>query len=171
MRIFLPGLAVLFLLFAASCATTSGDEGFDTTLPPPPDFVYYEFDDVAIPRELDRDDSATFIVESPPLKSGVMVFDGSIDRGVLVDFFIQAMPNNGWSTKSLFKAPRALLVFEKGGRYCVISVSPGRYLKNQVEIWVTAIGGGTVSSSSGESGHYGASGQTTSSPFAEESVK
>ena len=135
-----PALTLLLFLLTASCAALTGGGGGDnyaSDAEPPPDYVYYEFNDVAVPRELSRDEGATFIVDSPPMKSGVMVFDGGTDRASLVDFFINSMPRDGWNLRSIFKAQRSLLICEKNNRYCVIGVGPGRYISNRVEIWVT----------------------------------
>ena len=128
---------LLLMLFPSCSAFTGGDT--DPSTPPPPDYIYYEFPDVPIPRDLSREENDTFIVDSPPLKSGVMVFSGSYDRSILLDFFMAAMPNNGWTMRSVFKAPRSMLIYTKNNRYCVISLSTSYFIKTRAEIWMTTV--------------------------------
>ena len=132
-------LPLLLLMLSSSCSTFTGGDNTDPSTPPPPDYIYYEFPDVPIPRDLSRDESDSFIVDSPPLKSGVMVFSGTYDRPTLLDFFMAAMPNNGWTMRSVFKASRSLLIYTKSNRYCVISLTPSYFIKTRVEIWMTTV--------------------------------
>jgi hypothetical protein len=48
------------------------------------------------------------------------------------------MLKDNWTVVSMFKGPRSILQFEKGNRWCVITLMDNRYgNKTQVDIWVT----------------------------------
>ena len=56
----------------------------------------------------------------------------------LIEFFKTNMIKDNWTVVSMFKGPRSILHFEKGNRWCVMTLTDSRYgYKTQVEIWVT----------------------------------
>ena len=104
------------------------------------DSYYYDFDDVRIYNELKLDAKESFVIETPGTKSGVLVFDGRVERLSLTDFFVNQMNRDGWRMRSAFKSPRTILIFEKPGKFGVINITDERF-NTHVEIWVTSASG------------------------------
>lgn len=117
---------------APSGASTPASEELDS--------YYYDFDDVRVYNELKLDAKESFVIETPGAKSGVLVFDGRVERLSLTDFFINQMNRDGWRMRSAFKSPRTILIFEKPGKFGVISITDERF-NTHVEIWVTSASG------------------------------
>ena len=97
--------------------------------------MYYDFGDVLLPQELKVDMDDTFIFRTPGLTAGVMSLDGRVKVDSLITFFENKMPVDGWRQVSSFKAPRTMMLFSTQTRWCVISISEGRFSTN-VKIWV-----------------------------------
>lgn len=97
---------------------------------------YYDFDDIVVPREMDLDKAASFILETPRYKSGVLVFNGPVERLSLTDYFSNNMAKDNWRLRSAFKSQRTVLLYEKPGRYAVINITDERF-STLLEIWVT----------------------------------
>ena len=96
---------------------------------------YYDFDDVIVPTDMNLDPDRSFVLETPTSKSGVLVFSGNIERLSLTDYFINNMARDNWTMRSAIKSNRSLLLFEKPTRYCVLSITDGRF-STEAEIWV-----------------------------------
>ncbi len=152
-------VAALALLMTTSCTSLNwpsmgGSSNQDPGAEPPSgasmpaseelDSYYYDFDDVRIYNELKMDAKESFVIETPGTKSGVLVFDGSVERLSLTDFFVNQMRRDGWTMRSAFKSPRTILIFEKPGKFGVISITDERF-NTHVEIWVTSASGGPSS--------------------------
>ena len=128
--------AILMLLTAAGCSTTqktagSGVGDKDGQTAP----LYYDFEDVLIPRELKLDTESSFIYHSSGLTAGVLVFKADVDRNSLIQFFENNMAKDNWQYVSSFKSPRTLLLFKKETRWCVINITDNKW-ETWVEIWV-----------------------------------
>lgn len=134
MRAYILILLAGFLL-TSGCSTLSGGSSASGTTATAPQEYYYDFDDILVPKMLELDSSRTFVMETPSMKSGVMVFEGNAERLSLTDFFITNMTRDNWSMRSAFKSNRTLLLFEKPTRYCVISISESTF-NTLCEIWV-----------------------------------
>ena len=139
------GVAVLMLLTAAGCATSqktasSGTGNKDGQAAP----LYYDFEDVLIPRELKLDTESTFIYHSSGLTAGVLVFKADVDRNSLIQFFENNMTKDNWQYVSSFKSPRTLLLFKKENRWCVINITDNKW-ETWVEIWVAPFSDSTGS--------------------------
>ena len=129
-------VAVLMLLTAAGCSTapkTAGGGAGDKDSQAAP--LYYDFDDVLIPRELKLDTESSFIYHSSGLTAGVLVFKADVDRNSLIQFFENNMAKDNWQYVSSFKSPRTLLLFKKETRWCVINITDNKW-ETWVEIWV-----------------------------------
>lgn len=129
--------ALLLVLLAVSCAQMQPG---GTTPPPPPeqeqaDF-YYDFDDILVPREMELQSNDSFILETPTMKSGVMVFTGKVEITSLTNYFINNMMKDNWQLRSAFKSNRTILVFEKMDRYCIMNITDDKFT-TLLEIWVS----------------------------------
>lgn len=98
--------------------------------------IYYDFDDILVPKDMKliADDSLLF--ETPSVKAGVLLFEGRVEPMSLFNFFINNMPKDNWELRSYFKYGRYIMVYEKPDRDCVISLNE-RSLTTQLQIWVT----------------------------------
>ena len=137
------------LVFGCTARTStaqqeSSDQGSgnaDTSYEAESASFYYDFDDILVPREMELDIDESFILETPNVKSGLMVFNGMVEIRSLTDYFINNMAKDGWSLRSAFRSNRTILVFEKTSRYCIINITNERY-NTLLEIWVSPSSGG-----------------------------
>lgn len=97
---------------------------------------YYDFDDIPVPQEMELQGDDSFILETPTERSGVMVFKGKVEIQSLRNYYINNMARENWTMRSAIKSSRTILVFEKPGRYCIITMTDGQF-STQMEIWVT----------------------------------
>ena len=100
--------------------------------------VYQDFDDVLIPKSMQVNRKTTSIFETPTITAGVLSLNGMLELDDLIGFFKTNMTKDNWTAVGMFKGPRSILHFEKGNRWCVVTLTDSRYgYKTQVEIWVT----------------------------------
>lgn len=122
-----------------SSFSTTSQPGQTTTTSSPSGYpvapLFYDFEDIPIPHEMDMitDESRVFMVGQ--FKSGVLVFKGRVEPNSLVDFFQAAMVREKWQFKSGFRYNRSVLVFEKPQKNCVIIVYP-RLFYTYLEVYV-----------------------------------
>ncbi|MFO7878376.1 MAG: hypothetical protein R6U55_17545 [Desulfovermiculus sp.] len=96
----------------------------------------YDFDDVVIPAEMKLQKDESFIMQTPQVKAGILVYTGWVDPVSLFSFYLSAMPNEGWNPLSYFKYGHYLLVFEKTDKVSVIRIRKGSF-STRLEIWVS----------------------------------
>ena len=136
------GVAVALILFCAGCSsapkTTDGSDARETDEKNAP--LYYDFDDVLVPRELKLNAKSSFVYHTSGLTAGVLVFTSKVERSSLIQFFENNMTKDNWQAVSSFKSPRTLLVFQKENRWCVINITDNN-LETLVEIWAAPFGG------------------------------
>ena len=100
--------------------------------------VYHDFDDILIPRAMQVNRKLSSVFEIPAMSAGVLSLGGKIKIDELIEYFKTNMAKDNWTVVSMFKGPRSILQFEKGNRWCVMTLMDNRYgYKTQVEIWVT----------------------------------
>lgn len=100
--------------------------------------VYHDFDDILVPKVMKVNRKMSSVFETPTISAGVLSLSGKSKVVDLIDFFKTNMTKDNWAVVSMFKGPRSILQFEKGSRWCVITLMDSRYgYKTQVEIWVT----------------------------------
>lgn len=113
-------------------------------IPPGPRPLVYDFPDVPCPSELSRQDKSTFVIQSGPMKAGLMTLRGMrVDVRSLISFFQIAMPREGWKPKGGFHTKRTVLIFEKADRTCVINLFETT-LYTYAEIYVVPSNGGSI---------------------------
>ena len=99
--------------------------------------LYYDFDDVLIPKELKVDKKSSYIVQSPGFQTGVLALKGRVERNSLIAFFENNMAKDNWMMISSFKSPQTstMLLFHKANRWCVISIDEkGLYTYVQIGV-------------------------------------
>ncbi len=97
--------------------------------------VYHDFDDILIPGELKLNRRISSVFKTVNISAGVLSLAGKIDSETLIQFFKSNMTKDNWRSVSGFQGPRSLLLFEKGNRWCVITLAENGY-GTQVDIWV-----------------------------------
>lgn len=100
--------------------------------------VYHDFDDILVPKILQVNRKMSSVFETSTISAGVLSLGGPLKMDELIGFFMANMTKDNWTFVSMFKGPRSILQFEKGNRWCVVTLMDRRYTyKTQVEIWVT----------------------------------
>ena len=134
-------------ILACSLVAMQGCSGSSLSIPNPfePDppsnvnEVYYgEFPSVPIPKDMTEVAKYTAVMQSPDgAKTGLQVFEGRIDRQSLVTAMVHNMNRQGWQLRSIFRAQRSILLFEKGDRNCIVAVTDSSNLAT-MEVWVAS---------------------------------
>jgi len=100
--------------------------------------VYYDFEDVLIPLELQILQDKSMIVSTPGFTSGILMLRGRVDRRSLINFFNNNMVKDNWAMVSQIASPNmAILVFEKTMKSAVISIK-SEQIYTYVEVGVAA---------------------------------
>ena len=134
---------IAIFLFIAGCAALSKDEksssgtaATTTTAEAEKNKpVYYDFDDVLVPNELEVDRDDSFIYQTAGFTVGLLALKGRVDLGSVIEFFENNMRKDNWRLISEFKSQRAMMLFQKETRWCVIGINEGTY-NTHVKIWV-----------------------------------
>jgi len=141
-RLVLAGVAALCVLLIAGCSVlkrhdeAGTDGGVVSRSGPQP--VYLDFDDILIPENLQPDREKTSVFRIGDMTAGVLAINGRVPSEKLIDFFDHNMSRDNWKIVSSFRAPRSMLLFEKGTRWCVITIFEDDFdHKTRVEIWVS----------------------------------
>ncbi|MCF8088521.1 MAG: hypothetical protein K9K63_06195 [Desulfotignum sp.] len=100
--------------------------------------VYYDFEDVLIPVELQVLQDKSMIVSTPGFTSGILMLRGRVERRSLINFFNNNMVKDNWTMVSQIASPNmAILVFEKSMKSAVISIK-SEHIYTYVEVGVAA---------------------------------
>ena len=130
------GIMVALMLFSAACSSspkkTDGSTAHEKDNENAP--LYYEFEDVLVPRDLNLNTKSSFVYQNAGITAGVLVFTSKVERNSLIQFFDNNMAKDNWRTVSSFKSPRTLLIFQKERRWCVINITDKQF-ETLVEIW------------------------------------
>ena len=136
------GIMLALMVFGVACSSTpkitDGSEAREKEAKNAP--LYYDFDDVLIPRDLKLNSKSSFVYHTSGLTAGVLVFTSKVERSSLIQFFENNMAKDNWQTVSIFKSPRTLLIFQKENRWCVINITDNNW-DTLVEIWAAPFGG------------------------------
>ena len=130
------GFLGLVLILAACSSTPKATDGSDAKEKDDKDApLYYDFADVLIPRELKLDVNSSFVYHTSGFTVGILAFKSKVERNSMIDFFENNMIKDNWKPVGTFNSPRALLLFQKENRWCVINITDNRW-DTLVEIWV-----------------------------------
>jgi hypothetical protein len=149
--------ALLICLTAFGCAHSNppppnpvsqpGDSGTtygpQSTPPPAPSSStsrakYSEFNDIPIPPEMHVRPKDSSVFESGQIKMGYLTMRGRVDSSSLLNYFAAVLPREGWKLRGQFKYGRALLIFDKPDKVCVILTKEETYY-TYVEIYVSPV--------------------------------
>ncbi len=112
--------------FGSSSSDTGSTAGSADTSAPARDYYYDQFPDVAIPVDMSASAKDTFITYTADgLKLGMQVFSGRVEMGSLITVMQRYMLRDGWNLRSVFRAHRSILVFERSDRICALYISEG----------------------------------------------
>ena len=106
-----------------------------------PEFEPYypaDFRDLLIPGELlwNREKSVTISTDS--FNGGILSFNGRVEVTSLMEFFINSMKNDGWTTVGSIKSKNVLLSFTKENNTCMIRIMDGGPIgKTDVTVYIT----------------------------------
>lgn len=126
-----PAAAVLAVVFLSACGLISG--GGDPAAP-----ALSMFTDVPIPSELEVDQKNSQVYEHDLGRVGLMRASGRIAPEAVLNYYREAMAQNGWHKDSEFdNGDKQMLIFSKSPRSAAISVTKG-WIDTDVEINVSA---------------------------------
>jgi len=136
------GAMTALLLLTVACSstpkTTDGSAAKEKDEKNAP--LYYDFEDVLVPREIKLNAQSSFVYHTSGFTAGVLVFKSKVERNSLIQFFENNMTKDNWQAVSSFKSPRTLLLFQKENRWCVINITDNNW-DTLVEIWVAPFSG------------------------------
>ena len=116
------GFMALLMLLAVACQstprTTDGAAAREKDEKNAP--LYYDFEDVLVPRDLKLQTDASFVYHASGVTAGVLIFTSKVERRSLIQFFENNMAKDNWQAVSSFKSPRTLLLFQKKSPCCSV---------------------------------------------------
>ena len=134
------GVMIALMLLNPACSSTpkktDGADAQEQKAKNAP--LYYDFEDVLIPRELKLNTKSSFVYRTTGWTAGVLVFTSKVERTSLIQFFENNMAKDNWQSASSFKSPRTLLLFQKENRWCVINITDNEW-DTLVEIWTAPL--------------------------------
>ena len=137
--VLLAAFLIATALMLSGCSTFGANKqaGADASMQKNPEKMplYYDFGDVLLPSELKLDRDASFVFQTPTMTSGVLALKGRVDSSSLITFFETNMTKDNWTPISSFKSIRTIMLYQKEGRWCVISISEKEFF-TYVEVWV-----------------------------------
>ncbi len=102
--------------------------------------MYYDFEDVLIPKELSIVNNKTMVISTPEFASGVLTLQGRVEKNSLFIFFMNNMMKDNWTIESSIKSPGVtILVFKKATRCAVITIQESQFNNTAVQIGVAPI--------------------------------
>ncbi len=103
--------------------------------PDGPNAIYYDFDDILVPRDLKLKREQSFVYDTATLTAGVLHLEGRVEAMSLADFFVQSMTRDNWLMAAKFTTPQIVLLFEKPNKRAIILVQESTF-NTTVQIWV-----------------------------------
>ncbi len=120
-----------------SSAVASHDAEQNTIVKKKPTAVYYDFDDILIPKELKIVNDSTVLVSTPDYTSGIMTLKGRVEKRSLTVFFVNNMEKDNWNRVSQIKSPAStIMIFRKPAKWAVITIRENDFY-TYVEIGVS----------------------------------
>ncbi len=109
------------LLILGGCATAPLVEESPTPAAAP--LTIPDFEDVPVPAGFTKNANESVLVETPTFRIGLLVYEGKAETSALAEFFKVNMRANGWQMLSSFLGKEAQMVFVKGDRSSLITVT------------------------------------------------
>ena len=98
--------------------------------------LYYDFQDVPVPTELEIKREKSFAFQTTEFTIGLLTFYGNVEADSLISFYNNKMPEDGWRFLSSFKSPKNIMFFLKENRFCIITIT-SKTFTTELEILVT----------------------------------
>ena len=132
-------LGTLVVLFAGCASVGSFKNPFsDNTAAPAGGHFFSEFEDIPVPNEMREVSSDTIITFAPSgVKCGMQRFKGRVEVVSLMNTMRRYMASHGWTLRSLLRAQRSIMIFEKHDRMAFIEITEG-LLDTEMRIVVSA---------------------------------
>lgn len=143
---------LLLILSVSGCSLFNSSKTSDTESASPDQpktrettAMYFDFDDVLVPMELEVVKDRTVVITTPGYTSGIITLKGRVDRSSLFNFFNVNMQKDNWSIVSQIKSPGiTIMVFQKTARTSVITIRDEQ-INTYVEIGVApTVAGSTI---------------------------
>lgn len=134
-------IIIVLTVFVTGCTSWFNAQTSEDSAPVQPTTsettaVYYDFEDVLIPKELKIVDDQTVVVSTPGFTSGIITLKGRVEKNSLFNFFSNNMQKDNWSIVSQIKSPgTTIMVFQKTSRCAVITIRDEQ-INTYVEIGV-----------------------------------
>ncbi len=106
----------------------------------PPGVQFFDFQDIPVPCGLSVQSQNSYVFQSGQMKMGFLTLRGRVDSNSVMNFFVAALPHQGWKLKGQFRYNRALLIFDKPDKICVILMKEEVYY-TYVEVYVSPVSG------------------------------
>jgi hypothetical protein len=135
------GFIAAFLFLTSGCSTTKFGKSSSSDVTAAKKQreqapLYYDFEDVLLPKQMKLDKNSSFVFKTPGVSAGVLVLSGWIDASSLITFFESNMAKDNWNMLTSFKSRRTIMLFQKETRWCVINITDRDFGGTHVEIWV-----------------------------------
>jgi hypothetical protein len=133
-------LGTLVVLFAGCASDGSFKNPFSSSDDAAPlgGYFFSEFEDIPVPNEMKEVSGDTIITFAPSgIKCGMQRFKGRVEVVSLMNTMRRHMANNGWTLRSLLRAQRSILIFEKHDRMAFIEIIDG-LLETEMRIIVSS---------------------------------
>ncbi|ABB36841.1 putative lipoprotein [Oleidesulfovibrio alaskensis G20] len=127
----IPALLLACVVALSGCTTGSSKTSGGTE--EASQFLYYDFNDIVVPRDMKLKDS--FVLGTGAERTGFLGFSGWVDSRSLTANTISNMQRDGWSLRFQFISPRTLLLFTKPDKFAVINITDGA-TNTELEVWV-----------------------------------
>ena len=101
---------------------------------------YYpaDFRDLLIPGELEWNREKSFTITTDSFNGGILNFNGRVEVTSLMEFFVNGMKNDGWTSVGSIKSKNVLLAFTKDDSTCMIRIDEGGPIgKTDVQIYIS----------------------------------
>ncbi len=140
-------IIVFFVFFLTGCVGINESRNAEpkpstaeTPTAEEPIAIYYDFEDVLIPKELSIVNNKTMVISTPEFASGVLTLQGRVEKNSLFNFFMNNMMKDNWVIESSIKSPGVtILVFKKATRCAVITIQESQFNNTAVQIGVAPI--------------------------------
>ncbi len=135
---------MVMIFFVAGCANMKVEPESETVYEPleeqiesePAAHLYYDFEDIPIPREMKINPKDSILFESQNIRAGMLSFSGRVDSESLFNYFLEGMPNEGWRLTSYIKYGTYILTFDKPGKLCIVRIIE-RSFSSELQIWIS----------------------------------
>ena len=117
----------VLLIMLNGCALLGDSASSTDTANTGLNYYYDEFPDVPIPVDMSANSDRFTILGKGGVKLGIEEFSGRVDHTSLVNAMQNYMLRDGWTMRSLFRAKRSVLVFEKPDRICSLYIVDGTF--------------------------------------------